>query len=101
MVCISAFPWRSRADFTTEWLCAAYWPLSTGCGGFLLQALSDAFVPVIQETLRRGSIRKADAAGLDSTAPRENRHQLLRRNHFELSIGAVGGFLVEAPSPKM
>jgi len=22
LVCISAFPWRSKADFTTEWLCA-------------------------------------------------------------------------------
>src|SRR5262245_55949279 len=35
-----------------------------------------------------------------SACATKNRHQLLRWNHFELGIGAIGGLLVRAPSAK-
>jgi hypothetical protein len=32
---------------------------------------------------------------------RENRSQLVRRHHFELSVGAVSGRLIQAPSAEL
>ena len=46
-------------------------------------------------------IVEARYARLSSTGAGENRGQLVRRNHFELGISAVGRFLVHTPPSKM
>src|SRR5213593_2842244 len=62
----------------------------------------------IRMTIRRVSgVRRAlrrtrrEPIPRGSPAAGEDRHQLLWRNHFELSIGTVARLLVRAPSSKM
>src|SRR5467141_630372 len=54
---------------------------------------------VEQEESNQGERPVAKAP--ESATVRENRGQLLRRNHFELGIGAVGRLLIHSPSAKL
>ena len=49
----------------------------------------------------RASAHRRRRRVASGSAPCEDFHQLLRRNHFELAIGAIARLLVGAPSPKM
>src|SRR6185503_3137097 len=44
---------------------------------------------------------REQASRLKSATGREDRCELVRRNHFELRVGAIGGFLVRAPAPEV
>ena len=50
---------------------------------------------------RRAKRSKKALSAVSSSRPREDLRQLLRRNHFELRVGAVARLLVGAPPAKL